>query len=815
MRTLLKTRIALTGLLLGFTFAVSDVDLGFEQFGAQSTSVEASHRSATGTGGPDAAPGGPTASFERVLSQERKALTGLTGSKGLADDLVYKAEDTPSGRFRVRLESNKGMDGLLSTHFTTTNCTIANFVNVRDTNLIYEFDVIPDSSATEVSIVVPEDTIMSRDGTYNQRWEQTWSVVPSQVPTLLGAGFSSPNARGVGQGPYNAGDPVDIAVLFSEQVKISFDDSVGRPSIDFTIGDESLTANYLEGDGTEKLVFRHVLVSALGTEFAKITSDAINLPTQSSIKDLTETEVGNVALPPRIVSGTLKRSVRPDDVPSDFHTWAGRTYDYDITFNASVNVEGAPALVIQGSGINDELIYALASYVSGSGSDTLTFSYIVPRNHNFNPRSSLITKDWMEYPANARITDTNDAVDALPYIKVRYTSVASIFEGESLGFSFSLTSRPSDEVLVEFESNPPGLFSFSPSSVTFTPENCTPQPCDETIWNIPQRFVVTAELDDNLVDETGEVVFTFDNSLDPLYAGLSPIAHVTLHVKDLGLAPEIGGLLTISLPENTTGVFHTLQNTAPVSYPVIWALYGADADSFSINPDAGQLSVGPQTHLNFESGRTTYEFTAEASAGSLSDIVDITVLVTDVDEPPEAPAVPVVTGNSYSTLDLRWRAPVNTGPPINDYDVRYRREDASRWATHEHNGTATATTVANLSSDERYELQVRARNDEGTSPWSESAFGSTKVKATPTPTPVPRKYHSPFYLVISTPTPTPTPTPEPVPAATYDDLPTGPETPETGGWTPLPLAILILLATGVALAIASGALLLRIVQRAD
>ena len=55
---------------------------------------------------------------------------------------------------------------------------------------------------------------------------------------------------------------------------------------------------------------------------------------------------------------------------------------------------------------------------------------------------------------------------------------------------------------------------------------------------------------------------------------------------------------------------------------------------------------------------------------------EVTISVTDVDEPPSEPSAPRVTATKDTgwSLDVTWNEPRNTGkPPITDYDIQYRK----------------------------------------------------------------------------------------------------------------------------------------------
>ena len=100
----------------------------------------------------------------------------------------------------------------------------------------------------------------------------------------------------------------------------------------------------------------------------------------------------------------------------------------------------------------------------------------------------------------------------------------------------------------------------------------------------------------------------------------------------------------------------------------------------------------------------------------------MTISLTDVDEPPLAPAAPTVTATPIATdsLSVSWSAPSNTGrPAIDSYDLQYREVTTGTWTDGPQNVSGTSTTIAGLAADPAaYQVQVRATNDEGDGPWS-------------------------------------------------------------------------------------------------
>ena len=135
---------------------------------------------------------------------------------------------------------------------------------------------------------------------------------------------------------------------------------------------------------------------------------------------------------------------------------------------------------------------------------------------------------------------------------------------------------------------------------------------------------------------------------------------------------------------------------------------------------------------------TTYAVTVEVSDGkdkddnpdtAIDDTIDVTINVTDVNEPPDPPTPTVAKDATSPTseLDVTWTAPDMTGKPaLSDYDVQYRKTGDSSWTTHGFTGTGTSTALTGLDSGTSYDVQLRGTNAEGTGAWSASGVAVTQ-----------------------------------------------------------------------------------------
>ena len=195
-------------------------------------------------------------------------------------------------------------------------------------------------------------------------------------------------------------------------------------------------------------------------------------------------------------------------------------------------------------------------------------------------------------------------------------------------------------------------------------------------------------------------------------------------------APEITSPGSFDVPENQALVRRlAARDDDPGDEVTGWEIVGgADRFQFSVARDTGELSF--QTAPDFEApGDNEYEVTVEVRSGTGARELEaeqmFTVRVTDEREPPSVPEAPTFSGETPDSLTVNWREPDNSGPALTDYDVQYREEGTGRFQDGQHEGPRLALTLSDLKAGTVYEVQVRARNDEGTGDWSESGEGMT------------------------------------------------------------------------------------------
>ena len=202
---------------------------------------------------------------------------------------------------------------------------------------------------------------------------------------------------------------------------------------------------------------------------------------------------------------------------------------------------------------------------------------------------------------------------------------------------------------------------------------------------------------------------------------------------------EDGTDVTLMVAENTAGgvdIDSPLTATDADNDSLEYTLEGADAASFDIDPDTGQLRTKTGVVYNHEAAKNSYSVMVKADDGnSGTATIAVTVNVADVDEKSVRPPMPVVTATPGTTdsLNVSWTKPgLAGGPDIVGYNVRHGVTPGS-WTTVQLTGTDTMAEISGLESGTDYTVQVQARNGETPSLWSLEGTGSTGTTTTNTP----------------------------------------------------------------------------------
>ena len=213
-------------------------------------------------------------------------------------------------------------------------------------------------------------------------------------------------------------------------------------------------------------------------------------------------------------------------------------------------------------------------------------------------------------------------------------------------------------------------------------------------------------------------------------------------------APTFTSSATAEVAENTTAVLTVVATDGDADDDITgYALTGgADQAQFAIEVSSGALAFATAPDYENPTGAgpdNTYVVIVRATSGTGSRALTaeqtVTVTVTDVDtEAPGKPAAPTVSAVTGSTtrLSVSWTAPANTGPPIDDYDVRWRvKGSGATWTELEDTTDSTdlTATITGLAASTTYEVQVRAQNAEGAGAWSDLGESRTSTEGNNAP----------------------------------------------------------------------------------
>ena len=211
-----------------------------------------------------------------------------------------------------------------------------------------------------------------------------------------------------------------------------------------------------------------------------------------------------------------------------------------------------------------------------------------------------------------------------------------------------------------------------------------------------------------------------DNSL-PTFNDLDPAERLVPENSDAG-TPVGAAVSATDADQNDTLTYSIIDTSG----------------KFRIDNSTGEIRVNIDNSLNYEE-QNTYLTTVSVTDGKATVGLTVNILVSNVNEPPDAPSELSVSANEdnpTTAFDVSWTAPDTTGiPTITGYDMRYRTRGNNHWKDHDFDseGSTTKTTITGLAPNTTHQVQVRARNDEGKGQWA--TVSATTATPEPTNTP--------------------------------------------------------------------------------
>jgi len=309
-----------------------------------------------------------------------------------------------------------------------TGVTADDFVEVTSGTVTNGADSVSSASAT------PTDTVtvstVAGDGTLGLNLVDNDSIVDAAGNPLGGSGTTgagdgsfvgevytidntAPTVTDVNSttadGTYEVGATISIQVTFSENVNVT-----GTPTLTLNFGG---TASYTSGTGTNVLTFTYTV--ATGDSTSDLNATSLNLGGGIKIRDAA-TNNATLTLPAAPNSLSAHKDIVIDGVAPTVTSVSstaingeyiyGDTLAITVNFSEPVLVTGTPKLQLAlDSGVNP-----FATYASGSGTSTLTFSYTVGDKETTDDLNYVSTSSLQLNGGTIKDAVNNNAVLTLP-----------------------------------------------------------------------------------------------------------------------------------------------------------------------------------------------------------------------------------------------------------------------------------------------------------------------------------------------------------------------------------------------------------------
>jgi hypothetical protein len=233
------------------------------------------------------------------------------------------------------------------------------------------------------------------------------TIVNDDGPTITQVTSSQTN------GSYSSG-VIPITVQFSRSVNVT-----GTPVLKLETGTVDRNAVYTSGSGTTTLVFNYTIQSGdTSNDLNYFSTSALSGGTIKDVATSLNAQLGLPALASANSLGGSKNLIIDTSTPTVTNVTSpsangnyveGATISITVAFTEPITVTGSPTLVLETGATDRE-----ATYVSGSGTSTLTFSYTVQNGDNSFDLDVQSTSALSSNGGTIRDTAGNDANLTLP-----------------------------------------------------------------------------------------------------------------------------------------------------------------------------------------------------------------------------------------------------------------------------------------------------------------------------------------------------------------------------------------------------------------
>lgn len=307
----------------------------------------------------------------------------LAGNKALIVDTTSPTSTLSTGLssptstypIPVTITFPESVTGLALTDFTVTNGCVSNLVG---SGASYTVNLNPTSNST-VTLSLPAARVTDTAGNANTAATPLSISFYTDAPRVTSVSSTSLNTS------YKAGELISVQVNFSDAVTVS-----GTPRLTLETGTSDALVNYSSGSGSSSLTFNYTVAAGHNSSDLDYQSVApLSLNGGSIVDTATATydaafifacpgTTGSLASNEAIVVDTTKPTVSSvTSATANGSYKAGTSIGVTVTFSEAVYVTGTPQITLETG-----LIDGVASYVSGSGTTALVFSYTVQSGHN-------------------------------------------------------------------------------------------------------------------------------------------------------------------------------------------------------------------------------------------------------------------------------------------------------------------------------------------------------------------------------------------------------------------------------------------------
>ena len=212
------------------------------------------------------------------------------------------------------------------------------------------------------------------------------------------------------------------------------------------------------------------------------------------------------------------------------------------------------------------------------------------------------------------VTVTDDEVAGVTIV-LAASLMSPVGEGGTGTYTVVLASEPSETVTVTATSGDLDAVTVTPTVLTFTTGN----------WATAQTVTVTAEQDNNAVDETVDVSHTLTSADDTAYNLTGDVVTVTVTDDEVtGVTIVLAASLMSPVGEGGTGTYTVVLASEPSETVTVTATSG-DLDAVTVTPTVLTFTTG-----NWATAQTV-TVTAEQDNNAVDETVDVSYTAASTD----------------------------------------------------------------------------------------------------------------------------------------------------------------------------------------